>query len=173
MKMDDLVPIDYDHEVRAQHPNPVGTPNHHRIPKLRFKVSNHTKEKTKMAKSVEGKKAVEKKEAPKVWGTKEVAKKLGVDPKYLRTVLRASGKKADNGEIARYQWKPDSDLSKLKKLVEDHQEKAAKRAEAKDKPKAKKKAAKKDEAPAKKGKKKAKPAEDEEEETEEVEEGGE
>ncbi len=178
MLMRDLVPIDYDHEVRAQYPNPIGTPQHHRIKTRRFKFSKKGRHhltgqegNATMAKSVDGKKtadekaAAKKKAAPEktTLGTKEVAAKLGVEPKFLRAVLR-SNDRGSAGE--RYSWKPDDPLTKEKKLIADYQAKQEERKAnaAKDAKKTPKKAAKK-------AAKKAKVEEEvEEEETEKAEE---
>ena len=67
-----------------------------------------------------------KDDKPKMLGTKEVAAKLGISPTTLRRILRAAGKNTP-GEYSRYEWKPDEDLSKLKKLVEEHTAKEGKK----------------------------------------------
>jgi hypothetical protein len=120
-----------------------------------------------MAKEEKTAKKTEKKaEKPEMIGTKDLAKILKVDPKRLRTVLRAAGKGVSgDGEVGRYQWKPGDDaaISKVRKLVDDYEAKAADRKakkDAEDKKTAKKGAAKKS---AKKSKKEA-PADDESEE---------
>lgn len=172
---------DYDHEVRAQFHNPIGTPKRHRIKRRRFKLlkGGHN-----MAKSVEGKNAVaekapkakKEKPAPTTWGTKQVAQQLGVDPKFFRQVLRTAGK---GSEGQRYEWKIGDPLKAERKLIADYNKRqeerkanaAAKAAEEKaaakkGSGKAKKAAAA---APAKKGKKKAAEPEEEEAETEDEE----
>jgi hypothetical protein len=88
-------------------------------------------------------------EEVKMLGTSEVAKKLKIEPKKLRTILRKAG--IDKGE-GRYAWKPtDSFLTtKLPKLIAEYEaaekeEKTAKKsAPKKAAKKATKKAAKKD-----------------------------
>jgi hypothetical protein len=132
-----------------------------------------------MAKSVEGKNAVaekapkakKEKPAPTTWGTKEVAKQLGVDAKFFRAVLRANGKGADG---QRYEWKIGDPLKKERQLIADYKKKQEERkanaaAKAKeDKEAAKKGAGKSKKAAAKKTSKK-KAAEPEEEEEAEAE----
>jgi hypothetical protein len=161
---------DYDHEVRAQHPNPIGTPHRHHIKNQRFKPSRKPsrdeaetgKGKMKTAKSVEGKKAVDEKEAPKkakkaektTWGTSDVAKQLGIDPKTFRAMLRQSGQ-GSGGH--RYEWPIGDPLKKERRMIEDWKEKQEERAAAREE------RAEKAEKPAKK---KAKPVEEEEEEEE-------
>jgi hypothetical protein len=55
-------------------------------------------------------------------GTKEVAARLKIEPRYLRVVLRSLGK-GTGGE--RYQWKEnDPFLSKLPALIAEHKAKA-------------------------------------------------
>jgi len=162
---------DYDHEVRAQYPNPIGTPQRHRIRTHRFKIASHrvteAEGETNMAtkKEVEAPAKKEKKpEAPKMWGTKDVAKQLGVDPKFFRSVLRAAGK---GSEGQRYEWKIGDPLKAERKMIEEYKERQEERkanAAAKtEKEKAAKKSRKKAAPPAKKAAKKAKKAEPEEE----------
>jgi hypothetical protein len=175
--------VDREHERRAQFPNPMGTPQRHRIKRRRFKMNSHKGGHT-MAKSVEGKNAVAEKAAPKeaaekkpkekpaptMRGTKEVAKQLGVDPKFFRAVLRASGKGSDG---QRYEWKIGDPLKAERKLIEDYrarqeERKANAEAKAEKEKAAKKKGAGKDKkvekiAP-KKGSKKAAAKEEETEE---------
>ena len=115
----------------------------------------------------------EKKEE-KTLGTAEVAAKLKVTPKFLRVVLRANAKKENEG--VRYQWKPDEDLSKLKTMIseyEERQKERAKNAAEKEKKAAKPKAEKKPKAKAKaKARKAPKPKKEEEpDESEGIEEG--
>lgn len=56
-------------------------------------------------------------------GTKEVAARLKIEPRYLRVVLRSLGK-GTGGE--RYQWKEnDPFLAKLPALIAEHKRKAA------------------------------------------------
>jgi hypothetical protein len=182
MRIADLVPIDQEHAKRAQFTNATGTPRRHTIPQHRFKIGSYPRhggiiqgedEMAKSAKSVEDKKKTEKKtEAkPQTWGSKEMANRLKVDAKRLRTILRASGKGLEGSEEGRYSWKPNDEaaISKVKKIVDEYEaaakarkEKAAenKKAEAAPKKKGKKAA----------GKKKAAEAEDEEEEVFEEEE---
>lgn len=51
-------------------------------------------------------------------GTKEVAAKLGIEPRHLRVVLRSLGK-GTGGE--RYMWKRDSpELHKIAEAVKEH-----------------------------------------------------
>ena len=122
-----------------------------------------------MAKSVEGKnKAAEATKAkatkPEMWGSKEMAAALKIEPKRLRTILRAAGKGVSgDGEVGRYEWKPNDEkaIKALGKVVAEYEAKAAARAEAK--PVAKK-AAKK--TTAKKTAKKTAPVEEEVAETE-------
>lgn len=167
---------DYEHEVRAQRPNPVGTPERHRIKVRRFKITGASrngaegdttmatkKETAAPAKETKAKKA----EAPKMWGTKDVAKQLGVDPKFFRSVLRAAGK---GSEGQRYEWDIGDSLKAEKRLIEDYKERqeerkanAAEKAE-KDKAASKKGAKKAEKAAPKKAAKKGKKAEEEEEE---------
>jgi hypothetical protein len=77
------------------------------------------------------KKNAAKKPAPKspnqpvpegMLGTKEVAAKLKIEPRYLRVVLRSLGK-GTGGE--RYQWKEnDPFIAKLPALIAEHKSKA-------------------------------------------------
>ncbi len=60
-----------------------------------------------------------------ILGTKEVAAKLKVEPRYLRVVLRATRGKAP-GEV--YQFE-ERDIPRLKKMVEEYE--AKKKAEKK------------------------------------------
>lgn len=82
---------------------------------------------------------------PKMLGTNDVAKKLGIAPATLRRILRAEGKNTV-GEYSRYQWKPEEltgdKLDKLKKMVADHTADGKKEGVSKKKA-SKKKAAKK------------------------------
>jgi hypothetical protein len=55
-----------------------------------------------------------------VIGTAEIAKRLKVDPKQFRKILRSQASKANGG--ARYEF-TESDVPKLRKLVEAAQEK--------------------------------------------------
>lgn len=106
-------------------------------------------------------------------GTKDVADRLKIDPKYLRTILRSLDKYNDSGHT-RYEWKKDDPfLDKLpgivKKYKEEHERAAKDKAEKKKvetKPAAKtaakaetKPAAKKKAVAKKKSTPKAKPAE--------------
>lgn len=110
-----------------------------------------------------------KKEKPKTLGTKEVASKLGIDPKAFRVYLRETGAN-ENAEHKRYSWPLDTDFDELKEEYDAYYEKkkaARAKAEKDEKPAAKKSSKKEAPAPAKKAKKKAtKPVEEEEEETE-------
>jgi|HubBroStandDraft_6_1064221.scaffolds.fasta_scaffold479146_2 hypothetical protein len=53
-------------------------------------------------------------------GTSEVAKRLKIDPKQFRKILRSQASKANGG--ARYEF-TESDVPKLRKLVDAAQEK--------------------------------------------------
>jgi hypothetical protein len=55
-----------------------------------------------------------------VIGTAEVAKRLKIDPKQFRKILRSQASKANGG--ARYEFS-ESDLPRLRKLVDAAQEK--------------------------------------------------
>lgn len=90
-----------------------------------------------------------KEEKAQLLGTKDVADKLKIDSKYLRTILRSLDKYNDSGHT-RYEWKKDDPfLDKLPGIVqkyrEEHErtakEKAEKKTSAKPKAVAKKKAA--------------------------------
>lgn len=169
---------DYDHEVRAQYPNPTGTPHRHFIKKKRFNLS-HKRSHTNMAKSVKGKNEVaekaapkkaaeKKKETPTSMGTKEAAKQLGVDPKFFRAVLRQAGKGTDG---QRYEWPIGDKLVAERRLLEDYKERQEER---KSNAEAKEKKEKSGKAPKKAAKKVAKSKKtDPEEEDELAEEGGE
>jgi hypothetical protein len=59
----------------------------------------------------------------KILGTKEVAAKLKIEPRYLRVVLRSLGK----GTGKRYEWKEgDPFLAKLPALIKKYEEAEAK-----------------------------------------------
>lgn len=174
--------IDRDHAYREENPHCIGIPQRSRIPKHRFSIKyagdrDTAQEGTNtMAKSVEGKnKAAEAKAAKatpakkETWGSKEMAAALKIEPKRLRTILRAAGKGVSgDGEVGRYEWKPnDQDaIKKIGKMVAEYEAKAAAKKEAADKPA--KKTAKKAAAPAaKKTAKKSTPPPVEEESAEE------
>jgi hypothetical protein len=57
-----------------------------------------------------------------VIGTAEVAKRLKIDPKQLRKVLRSQASKANGG--ARYEF-TESDVPKLRKLIDEAQQPSA------------------------------------------------
>ncbi len=154
MRMEDLIeichqPADYDHEVRAQIPNPIGTPKHHRIPKHRFNLRRPPRDGAGEQTTMADKKEKKAKAVDNTLGTKEVAAKLGIKPAALRRYLRSKGK-GGNGEYTRYSWKPEEDLSKLKadfaKYQDSNKKKAKPAKKAKTAPKKEKKAAKKEEA---------------------------
>lgn len=111
-----------------------------------------------------------KKEKPKTLGTKEVAAKIGIDPKAFRVYLRETGANQD-AEHKRYSWPLDTDFDELKEEYDAYYEKKkAARAKSEEKP-AKKTSKKEAPAPAKKAKK-SKPAPPSDEEEEEEEETG-
>lgn len=57
-----------------------------------------------------------------VIGTAEVAKRLKIDPKQFRKILRSQASKANGG--ARYEF-AEADLPKLRKLVDESQQPTA------------------------------------------------
>jgi hypothetical protein len=65
-------------------------------------------------------KAKEEKATPTTLGSSEIAKRLKIDPKQFRKILRSQASKANGG--ARYEF-TESDLPKLRKMVEAAQEK--------------------------------------------------
>jgi len=96
----------------------------------------------------------------KMLGTAQMAKRLKIDPKFLRVVLRAQPGKRE--EFKRYEWEDtEASVKKVQKMVDDY------KAEH-DKPGPK--ASTKKEKKAKAGKKSKKPKKDESAEEEEQEE---
>jgi hypothetical protein len=137
VRIDDLqYQIDRDHEIRAQYPNAIGTPYRHRIPILHFKIRSHHDSVAERGETVSKKeKAVEKAvkpEIPAMWGSKEMASALKIEPKRLRHILRESGKGVTaGGEAGRYSWKPGDKkaIEQLAKVVEEFEKKDAKKKE--------------------------------------------